>query len=152
LTELHKYTLSVISNEECNKYYRSNFKLNAGINHLQLCAGDPIMDTCEGDSGGPLEIKLNANSKLIPFVVGITSFGSICNTQTPGVYTRISPYIEWIQEKVNETFDPLSKQVFQNCALILNINSLFKDVLFEILTIDRTILIPMFNTTIKSIA
>jgi secreted trypsin-like serine protease len=67
------------------------------------------MDTCEGDSGGPLEIKLYGQSKLIPFLVGLTSFGIGCATDSPGVYTRVSSYIDWIETAVNETFDPISR-------------------------------------------
>jgi secreted trypsin-like serine protease len=105
--------LGVVSSKKCEKSYRKNRKLKNGISDTQLCAGDHDMDTCEGDSGGPLETKLYFNSKLIPFVVGITSFGFICGKNIPAVYTRVSSYIEWIQSEVNETFDKLSKQVFE---------------------------------------
>jgi secreted trypsin-like serine protease len=75
-----------------------------------MCAGDTVMDTCQGDSGGPLEVKLYAYHKLIPFVVGITSFGSAaCGSEMPSVYTRVSSYVHWIESQVNETFNPLSK-------------------------------------------
>jgi secreted trypsin-like serine protease len=34
-------------------------------------------------------------------IVGITSFGGICGlANSPSVYTKISTYIPWIEEKV----------------------------------------------------
>nr|CAI5841157.1 unnamed protein product [Callosobruchus analis] len=35
-------------------------------------------------------------------IVGITSFGKSCATveNLPGVYTRVSAYIEWIEDNV----------------------------------------------------
>ena len=37
------------------------------------------MDTCEGDSGGPIGVKLfNVGGALIPLVNGVVSFGTPC--------------------------------------------------------------------------
>jgi secreted trypsin-like serine protease len=108
---LTKVSLSYVPNSICNVFYPKSKKSRFGLQDTQLCASDPVMDTCQGDSGGPLEIKLHAKSKLIPFVVGITSYGSICGAKIPGVYARVSSYIPWIESLVNETFDPLSKLV-----------------------------------------
>jgi transmembrane protease serine 9 len=102
--------LTITPNSKCSKSYPKSWKLPDSLNDTQLCAGDPVMDTCQGDSGGPLENRLFFYDKLIPFVVGITSFGSsACGSKTPSVYTRVSSYISWIKEIVNEDFDPLSK-------------------------------------------
>jgi secreted trypsin-like serine protease len=86
--------------------------MKEGLIQSQMCAnskGAKVMDTCEGDSGGPLEIKLYGQKKLIPFLVGVTSLGIGCAIGNPGVYTRVSSYIDWIETEVNETFDPISK-------------------------------------------
>jgi secreted trypsin-like serine protease len=96
----------------CSESFPKKRKLKNGLIESQMCAkskGAERMDTCEGDSGGPLEIKLYGQSKLIPFLVGITSFGIGCATNKPGVYTRVSSYIDWIESVVNETFDPISE-------------------------------------------
>jgi hypothetical protein len=57
-----------------------------------LCAGRPAggVDTCAGDSGGPLR-------DLGGTVVGITSWGIGCGrVGRPGVYTRVSAVAAWI--------------------------------------------------------
>ena len=71
---------------------------------LMLCStnttADGIVDTCSGDSGGPLIATLGGTSKL----VGITSFGVGCAEAIyPGVYTRVSTYVSWINGYVNPT-------------------------------------------------
>lgn len=64
---------------------------------LLFCAGlpDGSKDTCPGDSGGPLVISGRPNIQI-----GITSFGKGCGgfKDSPGVYTRVSNYIPWIEE------------------------------------------------------
>ncbi|CAF4537376.1 unnamed protein product [Rotaria sp. Silwood2] len=63
---------------------------------LQFCAGIITggKDTCQGDSGGPLMAFANNVWQLY----GITSYGYLCALPGyPGVYTRVSFYIEWIK-------------------------------------------------------
>ncbi|XP_037950100.1 serine protease snake-like [Teleopsis dalmanni] len=99
---LLKVFLSVLTNDNCNNYYKKEEKLPRGVTTGQICAGDPqgIMDTCQGDSGGPLLMKLPNYNNIVPYIVGLTSFGSGCAAGTPGVYTRISTYIDWIEDIV----------------------------------------------------
>ena len=58
------------------------------------------IDTCQGDSGGPLVCQENSTA---PFVLqGVTSFGIGCaEPGYPGVYTRVSKYVNWIQSHIN---------------------------------------------------
>lgn len=54
----------------------------------------------QGDSGGPLQIyHSNDDIECMYDIVGITSFGKACSG-SPGVYTRVSKYIEWIENIV----------------------------------------------------
>lgn len=54
----------------------------------------------QGDSGGPLQIY-NSDVSCTYKVVGVTSFGKACGiTNVPGVYTRVSNYVKWIEETV----------------------------------------------------
>ncbi|XP_048824087.1 LOW QUALITY PROTEIN: transmembrane protease serine 4 [Lagopus muta] len=64
------------------------------VTQKMLCAGLPEggVDTCQGDSGGPL---LYSNRHWQ--VVGIVSWGFGCGTpSTPGVYTSVRMYLDWI--------------------------------------------------------
>ena len=47
----------------------------------------------QGDSGGPAQTEVNGKWTL----VGITSWGDGCgDPNSPGVYTKVSNYITWI--------------------------------------------------------
>ncbi|KAJ8965354.1 hypothetical protein NQ314_004194 [Rhamnusium bicolor] len=99
--DLLKTELRIVQRNQCNRKYMgsSTEKLADGIRDAtQLCAGDEIeKDTCQGDSGGPLEYK---NGKF-HYIIGITSFGKACGiSRTPGVYTRVSAFVPWIESVV----------------------------------------------------
>ncbi|KAJ6653180.1 hypothetical protein lerEdw1_010053 [Lerista edwardsae] len=62
------------------------------VTEKMLCAGGGGADTCQGDSGGPL-MHLQGRWRL----VGIVSWGHGCGSPTtPGVYTRVQAYLDWI--------------------------------------------------------
>ena len=77
-----------------------------GFQGTKLCAssrdGEP-RDACKGDSGGPL-MMLKTSEGSSPFIsrgtyqlVGVVSTGFGCgNPEFPGVYTKVSAYIDWI--------------------------------------------------------
>ncbi|XP_031516400.1 chymotrypsin-C-like [Papio anubis] len=69
------------------------------VTETMVCAGgDGIISACSGDSGGPLNCQLENGSWE---VFGIVSFGSPWGYNTfkkPVVYTRVSAYIDWINE------------------------------------------------------
>ncbi|XP_034484349.1 serine protease grass-like [Drosophila innubila] len=67
----------------------------------QICAGDPGKDSCNGDSGGPLQFVdiYNGQQRFVQF--GIVSYGSgHCGDGTPGVYANVGSYIPWIAYKI----------------------------------------------------
>jgi secreted trypsin-like serine protease len=52
-----------------------------------------IVDSCQGDSGGPLIVGEGVAARL----VGLVSWGDTCATSYPGVYTRISQMVDFLQ-------------------------------------------------------
>uniref|UniRef100_A0A8C5LRK6 Transmembrane protease serine 3 n=1 Tax=Leptobrachium leishanense TaxID=445787 RepID=A0A8C5LRK6_9ANUR len=81
----------LISNGICNTKY-----IYGGvIKPSMVCAGflEGGVDTCQGDSGGPLACEDMKIWKLM----GTTSWGVGCALRyKPGVYTRISSFLDWI--------------------------------------------------------
>lgn len=64
-----------------------------------LCAGDTrgLDDACKGDSGGPLVCPNGGRMTLM----GVISWGDGCGKpDTPGVYTRVTKYVDWIASKM----------------------------------------------------
>ncbi|CAB3250557.1 unnamed protein product [Arctia plantaginis] len=97
---LQEVEVPVISNQECrNTKYTPSM-----ITDNMMCAGYPKTggkDSCQGDSGGPLiaERKHDKRYELI----GVVSWGNGCaRAGYPGVYTRVSKYLEWIRENTQD--------------------------------------------------
>ncbi|CAB3365578.1 Hypothetical predicted protein [Cloeon dipterum] len=95
---LMKARLRAVDFSECNNDYAST-RTGGLLEDKQMCAVDPkgLADACQGDSGGPLQVKVK-DSQLMK-VVGVTSAGKGCGS-SPGLYTRVSGYIEWIENVV----------------------------------------------------
>merc|ERR1711970_1444454 len=91
---LHKVTVPVVSDEDCNAAYNAN---GYEVADSMICAGLPegSKDSCQGDSGGPF-ITGEAGSEEL---VGIVSWGIGCARKGyPGVYTEVSYFVDWIME------------------------------------------------------
>jgi secreted trypsin-like serine protease len=68
----------------------------------EILAGaiDGGMDSCQGDSGGPLVVRNVEDTEWL--LVGITSWGLGCaDDGKPGVYTKVSNYINWIDSNTD---------------------------------------------------
>ncbi|EEB10689.1 tripsin, putative [Pediculus humanus corporis] len=97
---LQKVQVNVFDNDKCRDWYSSQGK-NVKILNTQLCAGHESggKDACWADSGGPLMISESDNSVT---VVGVVSTGIGCGRpKLPGIYTRITEYIPWILNVIN---------------------------------------------------
>lgn len=58
-----------------------------------------IFQTQKGDSGGAIYVKDEVNNSTKYIAVGITSYGVGCALpNSPGIYTRISYYLNWINQ------------------------------------------------------
>merc|ERR1712098_829199 len=77
------------SREQCEEIFPN-------ISDGMICAGGKGHATCNGDSGGPL-VCPDANG--VGKLAGLVSFGYTGCTDA-GVYTMVSHYEEWIQERL----------------------------------------------------
>ncbi|XP_072152014.1 trypsin-1 isoform X2 [Bemisia tabaci] len=87
----------ILTNNQCRatKYRPTRITTN------MLCAGVGKQDSCQGDSGGPLIISTGVDKFEL---VGIVSWGVGCGRPGyPGVYTRVSRYMDWIQRNMHDT-------------------------------------------------
>ena len=78
-------TTHIIADATCSSDYGSDFDSTT-----MVCAGEPSggVDTCGGDSGGPLQASLGGGAYVL---VGLTGWGDGCaQAGTPGVYTRVA--------------------------------------------------------------
>ncbi|MCH9815140.1 MAG: serine protease [Actinomycetia bacterium] len=94
---LKQADVQMIAHRACNSAY-------GGIKEKrQVCAGlwpRGGVDSCSGDSGGPLTVT---NNRGQPLLAGITSFGGnrCAAKRQPGVYTKVAAYQRWIERKIN---------------------------------------------------
>ncbi|XP_058401109.1 transmembrane protease serine 4 isoform X4 [Diceros bicornis minor] len=83
-------SVQVIDSARCN----AEDAYQGEVTEKMLCAGvlEGGVDTCQGDSGGPLMYHSDQWQ-----VVGIVSWGHGCGGPgTPGVYTRVTAFLNWI--------------------------------------------------------
>ncbi|XP_040174711.1 serine protease Hayan-like [Anopheles arabiensis] len=98
--KLMKGTVYEIPLDECVQRFRDvNQQISLGED--QLCAlgekvNDETTDACQGDSGGPLVMTVRQKF----YLVGVVSTGAVCGSSLPGIYTRVSRYLEWIEQRV----------------------------------------------------
>uniref|UniRef100_A0A6P7F9A3 Spaetzle-processing enzyme-like isoform X3 n=1 Tax=Diabrotica virgifera virgifera TaxID=50390 RepID=A0A6P7F9A3_DIAVI len=95
---LLKATLPLVDKNLCN---------NKGVTTLndgQMCVGlGNGVDTCSGDSGGPMLMQRMENLELVTYQVGIISygFGRFNCGSAPSVNTYLPFYLDWIRSKLD---------------------------------------------------
>lgn len=97
-SSLHKVAVPIMSKVECLK---SGYPMGR-ITENMICAGyaDGKKDACQGDSGGPLHVD---GERGFIETVGIVSWGRGCaRPNYPGVYTKISNYLDWIDKQIGD--------------------------------------------------
>lgn len=95
--------LPVVSQDECQASYASRSG-SYNITDNMFCAGffEGGRDTCLGDSGGAFVMEDGVSRRWAVF--GLVSWGGPedCGSRRVyGVYTRVSKYVEWIEEQLH---------------------------------------------------
>ncbi|XP_034935567.1 transmembrane protease serine 9-like [Chelonus insularis] len=111
--KLQEIDLMVITHEKCLNYHP------AYITKSHVCTLTKVGEgACHGDSGGPL----SADGVL----VGLVSFGRPCARGFPDVYTRVSAFVDWIEDTMAKTDMIISQlQHFNRSSIMFLLNSLF---------------------------
>ncbi len=94
--ELRHAVVPLVSRDVCN----SPVSYNGNIADGQICAGftQGGVDSCVGDSGGPLLASVDG----VTAQVGIVSYGAGCAEPLfYGVYTNVGAYVDWIGQYTN---------------------------------------------------
>ena len=88
--------VNTVDIDTCRKSYDT-------VNDQKICAGiweSGGNDSCQGDSGGPLWYEKGDEIVL----VGVVSSGRGCaRRRYPGIYTKVSVYIDWATKIMQET-------------------------------------------------
>jgi len=96
-SEIRAVEVDVWSNSLCSSSYGN--QAPGGIIDSMICAASKGKDSCSGDSGGPL---FTCSSPQQCMQVGIVSWGIGCaHEKYPGVYTRVTKMMDWIQRIQN---------------------------------------------------
>ncbi|XP_041451387.1 serine protease persephone isoform X2 [Drosophila obscura] len=95
--------LDLVPLDKCNESFAEQPStiraLKQGVIDSLMCAADTKQqkkDACQGDSGGPLILDINVEDGLYS-IVGIISSGFGCATKTPGLYTRVASFLDYIE-------------------------------------------------------
>ena len=100
--ELRNVQLKLYNMSKCDIYVtQSTFNTDESSH---ICSGDVengLKNICVGDSGGGLYVMDTINGTNDKFVLsGITSYTYSCGyDKAPSVFTRVSQYLDWIEEQ-----------------------------------------------------
>lgn len=98
--ELKFVALPIVADDVCRQTY-------SDLTQNMLCAGGGPAggeDSCQGDSGGPFVVLPVDEAGTAPKLVGVVSYGQGCaQPNVPGVYVRVSRYLDWIDAKIGGT-------------------------------------------------
>jgi len=92
---LKEVDLPVLTTQQCSRYYPGQITEN------MICTYNPGKDTCQGDSGGSIDLNRNGNY----YAIGVVSWGVGCARENnPGVYAKTTKYLDWITTTSGEQF------------------------------------------------
>lgn len=96
--KLHQARVPIANITECRSVYEDYY-----ISNNMICAGFPSgrVDSCAGDSGGPLLVQLKQQQRYRWVVYGITSFGEGCGRKGKyGIYAKVPNFVKWIRRTI----------------------------------------------------
>ncbi|XP_070269450.1 tryptase beta-2-like [Myotis yumanensis] len=97
---LKEVEVPIVENSLCDSEYHTGLYTGDNVRIVKdnvICAGNQKSDACQGDSGGPLVCKVNGTWMQ----AGVVSWGDGCaQPHRPGIYTRITYYLDWIHQHV----------------------------------------------------
>ncbi|GIY55380.1 plasma kallikrein [Caerostris extrusa] len=91
---LHQAEVPIVDANECRKSYAEY-----PLSKTMLCAGykEGGVDSCAGDSGGPLLMQVKDRWTLY----GVTSFGDGCGEKGKfGIYSSVPHFVKWIRKTI----------------------------------------------------
>jgi len=90
---LRKQPLKITNNNDCT-----------GIQDSQICAASKRQnkDSCTGDSGGPLVSREYSDDPWYQVGIRTVPQGTDCQKDTPGIYTKVEEYLQWIENHLTE--------------------------------------------------
>ncbi|CAH1173515.1 unnamed protein product [Phaedon cochleariae] len=95
---LMKARLPHVPKSACDRYG------STALSSAQLCAGlGNGVDTCTGDSGGPMMVERVRDFELVAYQVGVVSYGYATGDgcgNAPSVNTYVPHYVDWIRRNV----------------------------------------------------
>lgn len=105
-------SFKIQSDELCRS--RTQYLVNSTVT---FCAGDGRgkSDACKGDSGGAfvLEAKRGQGKRMVWVAAGLVSWGEGCAQEKRyGYYTRVYPFIDWVEKKMKEHSTKEGKESF----------------------------------------
>ncbi len=106
----------IVTNARCNEIYNARGGYDDDITDNMMCAGYETgsVDSCTGDSGGPLMVMTAGSWRL----AGVVSWGDGCATPGfYGVYTRLSRFFDFVDTYVPEAGEYPVSLVFPHAAV-----------------------------------
>ncbi|XP_071050951.1 phenoloxidase-activating factor 1-like isoform X2 [Onthophagus taurus] len=91
---LKRGEVQIMSEDYCLKSMVGKF-----YHESMLCGFSNSSDACQGDSGGPLFYQ---NSDGQHELIGLISWGFLCGTEMPGIYTKIAHFMDWIEKNTED--------------------------------------------------
>lgn len=119
---LRMVDIPILSTEECRRRFRNTGKIRVarGLERIHhICSGRDLNcrsgGPCFGDSGGSVVARIPDGSLV---QVGVTSFGdaTCANIDSADVFTRVSSYIDWIQDATGNAATVKQWQSVNNIA------------------------------------